>query len=87
MKDNRRPSGGPDTGMALGQRYFAAGLRFAGGIVLFVLLGMALDRWLGISPLGVSLGTMVGTVLSSLSVYRELVTDRQLGGSPEKDSR
>lgn len=87
MKDNRRPSGGPDTGMALGQKYFAAGLRFAGGIVLFVLLGVALDRWLGITPLGVILGTVVGTTLSFLSVYRELMADRQVGGSPGKDSR
>ena len=87
MKDNRRPSGGPDTGMALGQKYFAAGLRFAGGIVLFVLLGVALDRWLGITPLGVILGTVVGAALSFLSVYRELLTDRQLGGPAGKDDR
>jgi F0F1-type ATP synthase assembly protein I len=65
-------------GMALGQKYFAAGLRFAGGIVLFVLVGHGLDRWLGITPLGVVTGTIAGTVLSFLSVYRELVTDRNV---------
>jgi F0F1-type ATP synthase assembly protein I len=67
--------------MALGQKYFAAGLRFAGGIVLFVLLGHGLDRWLGITPLGVVAGTILGTVLSFLSVYRELVTDRDVNAS------
>lgn len=86
MKDSRRRPGGPDTGMALGQKYFAAGLRFAGGIVLFVLLGVALDRWLGITPLGVMLGTVVGAVLSFLSVYRELLADREVGG-PDGEGR
>lgn len=78
MVPSRKRGAGPDTGMALGQKYFAAGLRFAGGIVLFVLLGHGLDRWLGITPVGVVAGTIVGAVLSFLSIYRELVTDRDV---------
>jgi len=78
MAPSRKRGSGPDLGMALGQKYFAAGLRFAGGIVLFVLLGHGLDRWLGITPLGVVTGTIVGAVLSFLSIYRELVTDRDV---------
>jgi F0F1-type ATP synthase assembly protein I len=78
MVASRKRGSGPDKGMALGQKYFAAGLRFAGGIVLFVLLGHGLDRWLGITPLGVVAGTIAGTVLSFLSVYRELVSDRDV---------
>jgi F0F1-type ATP synthase assembly protein I len=78
MAVSRKPDAGPETGMALGQKYFAAGLRFAGGIVLFVLLGWALDRWLGTTPLGIVVGTIVGSVLSFLSIYRELVTDQDV---------
>lgn len=78
MAPSRKRDSGPDKGMALGQKYFAAGLRFAGGIVLFVLLGHGLDRWLGITPVGVVAGTIVGTVLSFLSIYRELVADRNV---------
>lgn len=80
MVPSRKRGSGPDLGMALGQKYFAAGLRFAGGIVFFVLLGHGLDRWLGITPVGVVAGTIVGTVLSFLSIYRELVTDRDVDG-------
>jgi F0F1-type ATP synthase assembly protein I len=52
------------------------GLRFAGGIVLFVVGGLFLDRWLGTSPLFILVGTLVGAVLSFVSVYRELVSDK-----------
>jgi F0F1-type ATP synthase assembly protein I len=72
--------------MAMGQKYFAAGLRFAGGIVLFVLLGWLLDRWLGTTPAFIAVGTIVGSVLSFLSVYRELVTDRQVSGRDPPDA-
>ena len=45
-------------------------------VLLFVLGGVFLDRWLGTSPLFVILGTLVGAGLSFASVYRELVTDK-----------
>jgi F0F1-type ATP synthase assembly protein I len=69
---------GPDKGMALGQKYFAAGLRFAGGIIVFMLAGLGLDRWLHTVPLFTIVGTLGGAVLSFLSIYRELVTDRDV---------
>ena len=69
---------GPDKGMALGQKYFAAGLRFAGGIIVFMLGGLGLDRWLHTVPLFTIVGTLGGAVLSFLSVYRELTTDRDV---------
>ncbi len=69
---------GPDKGMALGQKYFAVGLKFAGGIILFMLGGLALDRWLHTVPLFTLAGTLLGAVLSFLSVYRELVADRDV---------
>ncbi len=71
MKDS-----GPGPGFGQGYKYFATGLRFAGGIVLFLLAGLGVDRWLGTSPLFLLVGMVVGAVLSFLSVYRELVSDR-----------
>ena len=67
--------GGPGKGMAQGQKYFAVGLKFAGGVVLFTLGGLALDRWLHTIPLFVITGTLGGSVLSFISVYRQLVTE------------
>ncbi|HEX9894557.1 MAG TPA: AtpZ/AtpI family protein [Gemmatimonadales bacterium] len=69
---------GPDKGLALGQKYFAAGLRFAGGIVLFTLGGFGLDRWLNTIPLFTIAGTLAGGTLSFLSVYRQLVQDKDV---------
>lgn len=69
---------GPDKGMALGQKYFAVGLRFAGGIIMFMLGGLGLDRWLHTVPLFTIAGTLIGAVLSFLSVYRELVADKDV---------
>jgi F0F1-type ATP synthase assembly protein I len=69
---------GPDKGMALGQKYFAVGLKFAGGIILFMLAGLGLDRWLHTIPLFTIAGTLVGAVLSFLSVYRDVVADKDV---------
>ena len=69
---------GPDKGMALGQKYFAVGLRFAGGIIMFMLGGLGLDRWLHTVPLFTIAGTLIGAVLSFMSVYRELVADKDV---------
>ncbi|HKP27844.1 MAG TPA: AtpZ/AtpI family protein [Gemmatimonadales bacterium] len=66
-------SGGPDKGMAQGQKYFAVGLKFAGGVVLFTLGGYGLDRWLHTIPLFTIVGTVGGAILSFISVYRQLV--------------
>ncbi len=76
--DKGRSAEPESTGRELGQgyKYLATGLRFAGGIVLFVVGGLFLDRWLHTSPLFILVGTLVGSVLSFLSVYRELIADR-----------
>jgi len=66
-------SGGPEQGLAQGQKYFAVGLRFGGGVVAFTLGGYALDRWLHTIPLFLIIGTVGGSVLSFISVYRQLV--------------
>ncbi len=64
-----------DQGLAEGQRYLGLGLKFAAGIVGFTLLGYAVDRWLGIIPMGTVTGTVLGTVLSFVSVWREIGSD------------
>jgi len=83
------PQRGPTSGFGLGHKYLGLGMRFAGGIILFMLAGLALDRWRGWTPLGTVTGTLVGAVLSFLSVYRELMADeakdrhnRDAGGNP-----
>ena len=69
----RKP--GPGSGLAEGTRYLALGMRFGLGIVLFVVVGLALDRWLGVTPLFTLAGTILGAVLSFVSVYREIAAD------------
>ncbi len=54
-------------------QYAGLGVTFAGGIVLFTLLGVWLDGRLGTSPWGVILGVFVGFGLSLLWIYRKLV--------------
>lgn len=70
--------------MALGQKYFAVGLKFAGGVILFMAGGYGLDRWLGSLPAFTVAGTLAGVGLSFLSVYRDLVRDRVLDRKPDK---
>lgn len=68
-----------------GYTYVGLGCSFAAGIVLFVGAGWLLDRWLGTTPLFVILGTVVGAVLSFLSVYFKLQADAR--GRRERDGR
>ena len=65
----------PEQSIGKGYKYLAAGLRFAGGIVVFLFGGLLLDRWLRTTPLFLILGTLIGAGLGFLSVYRELTAD------------
>jgi F0F1-type ATP synthase assembly protein I len=60
-----------------GYKYVSLGLTFAGGIILFMGLGLLLDRWLHLLPLFTIAGTVIGAVLSFLSVYRKLQADER----------
>jgi len=71
MKDE----GPGEPGIRQGNKYLATGLRFGGGIVMFLLLGYAVDRWLNTVPLFLLIGTFVGAGLGFLSVWRELKAD------------
>ena len=66
---------GPGSGLAEGTRYLALGMRFGFGTVLFLGVGLVLDRWLGVTPLFTIAGTFLGATLSFLSVYREITAD------------
>ena len=66
----------PEQSIGKGYKYLAAGLRFAGGTVLFLLAGLWLDRKLGTSPLLTLVGALLGAFLGGLSMYRELMADK-----------
>ena len=65
----------PEQSIGKGYKYLAAGLRFAGGIVVFLFGGLLLDRALHTTPIFLITGTILGAVLGFLSVYRELMSD------------
>ncbi len=48
-----------------------AAMRFAGAIVIYLLVGLALDRWIDTTPLFTLIGMVVGSVLAFLSIKRE----------------
>jgi F0F1-type ATP synthase assembly protein I len=64
-----------DRAIGQGYKYLGAGLRFGGAIVMFLLGGLALDRWLHTKPLFILVGTFVGAGLGFLSIWRELKAD------------
>lgn len=55
-----------------GYRLVALGLTFAGGIILFALVGLWLDQRLGWTPALTITGTLLGAVLSFLNIYWKL---------------
>ena len=69
-----RPHDEDNVGREIGEgyKYVSLGLTFAGGFIFFMLVGYGLDRLLGWMPLLTVTGTLLGTVLSFLSVYRRL---------------
>ena len=78
-----RPDPGGHREIGDGYRYVALGITFGLGIVLFMGLGWLVDRWLGTLPWGTLVGTIVGSVLSFVSVYAKLEAER-LKGKKEK---
>ena len=69
-----------------GYKYVALGMQFAGVIIMFMLGGWALDRWLHLTPVFTVTGTVVGAVLSFLSVYLRLNADED-ARRREKDAK
>jgi len=71
------PEESREQALGRGYKYLAMGLRFAGGVVVFLFGGLLLDRWLGTRVLFLLLGTLLGATLGFLSVYRELMADEK----------
>jgi F0F1-type ATP synthase assembly protein I len=63
--------------MGEGYRYVSLGLSFAGGIIFFMAIGWGLDRLLNTLPVFIIVGTLGGTVLSFIAVYRKLQDDER----------
>ena len=78
------PKSGPGKQYGEGYKYVSYGLTFAGGVIVFTLGGLWVDRRLGVVPLFTVAGTLVGAVLGFLSVYRRLEAER-LGQRRKKD--
>lgn len=70
----------PEPGLRAGTKYLSAAMRFAGGTVLFLFGGLALDRWIGTMPLFTIAGALLGAVLGFVSVYREFAADQNRQG-------
>lgn len=72
-----KPDPGSSREVGDGYRYVALGITFGLGIVLFMGVGFALDKWLGWTPWLTMLGTLVGSVLSFVNVYTKLERERR----------
>jgi len=77
-----KPSPGREVGE--GYKYVSYGLTFAFGVIVFMLVGLWLDRKLGVTPLFTVAGTLIGAVLGFLSVYRRLEAERLDGKGGDK---
>lgn len=67
-----QPEPAPGRELGVGYKYVSLGCTFAGGIVMFMAGGWALDHWLKLTPLFTVLGALLGAVLSFLHVYWRL---------------
>ncbi len=76
--------------MGEGYKLLGLGMTFAGGIILFMLAGLLIDRWLGVVPLFTVIGTLGGAALSFWNVYMKLAAadradrERKSGGGSRK---
>jgi F0F1-type ATP synthase assembly protein I len=62
---------------AAGAAYMGLGLQFGAAIILFMFVGMWLDRRLGTSPWLLILGVFTGAAGGFYSIYRRLMEDQK----------
>lgn len=67
----------PNQGVGASNNLLALGMTFAAGVVFFALGGLALDRWLGLTPVFTIVGTLGGATLSFLNVYWKLSAETE----------
>ena len=60
-----------------GGAYMGLGLQFGGAIILFMFVGMWLDKRLGTSPWLLILGVFGGAAAGFYSIYRRLMEDQK----------
>ena len=81
------PVSAPRSSLVYVYRYSGLGCAFAAGVMLFMAGGWLLDKWLGLFPVFMVLGALVGATLSTVSIYRRLLTSQdteQAAGREEK---
>ena len=82
------PVSAPRRSLVYVYRYSGLGCAFAAGVMLFMAGGWLLDRWLGLFPVFMVLGALVGATLSTVSIYRRLLvsedTDEAAGREEER---
>ena len=71
------PFGQRDEPAMAGAAYLGLGLQFGLAIILFMFVGMWLDRRLGTSPWLLILGVFVGAGGGFYSIYRRLMADQK----------
>jgi len=54
-------------------RYSGLGCTFAAAVLLFMAGGWLLDGWIGVTPVFMVVGALVGATLGSVSIYRRLL--------------
>jgi F0F1-type ATP synthase assembly protein I len=70
------PVNAPRHSLVYVHRYSGLGCAFAAGVLVFMVGGWLLDRWLGLFPVFMVLGALVGATLSTVSIYRRLLVDQ-----------
>jgi F0F1-type ATP synthase assembly protein I len=77
--DRKEPAqfGSSDDSDASGAAYMGLGLQFGGAIILFMFVGMWLDKKLGTGPWLLVLGVFVGAAGGFYSIYRKLMEDQK----------
>jgi len=74
-----RPSGTP---LAAVYEYSGLGCMFAAAVLLFMAGGWYLDRLVGVFPLFMVVGALVGAALATASIYRRLEAPKRKDGDP-----
>ena len=67
------PSSSPRRPIAEVYRHSGLGCVFAAAVLLFMAAGWLVDRWLGITPVLMVVGALLGAALGTVSIYRRLI--------------
>ena len=71
------PFGTRDDSASAGAAYMGLGLQFGAAIVLFMFVGMWLDKRIGTTPWLMVIGVFVGAAGGFYGIYRKLMADQK----------